>query len=447
MHLSQSHRMIARLAFPLFLGQLGNIAVGFADNIMVGHYSTDALASASFVNNVFNVALLAALGFTMGLTPLVGSLFAKGESGAIGRLVRTGMWASLMFTTLVMCAMVLLYFNLDRLGQPGHLMPIIRPYFLTVLAGMLPLTVFNVLSQWSFALNRTGLPTWIILGSNVLNVAGNYVLIFGHFGAPELGLQGAGYSTLFSRLVCMVAMGAFFCRSRFAAPYRAGFRRAPRVVGQMRTVFATGVPVALQMAFETAAFSGSAVMAGWIDHISLAAIQIVIISGMLGFCIYYSIGNAMAIPVSHAAGRGDHRAMRRIAWSGYHLILSCMVVVCCLFLFAGRSIMGLFTEDPAVLSLAVTLVVPMALYQFGDATQITFANALRGTSRVMPMLYIAFVSYIVIGLPSTYILAFPLGLKLYGIVLSFSISLFVAAGLYFYFFMRATRPEKNIVSQ
>ena len=95
----------------------------------------------------------------------------------------------------------------------------------------------------------------------------------------------------------------------------------------------------------------------------------------------------------------------------------------------------------------MTLVVPMALYQVGDATQITFANALRGTSRVMPMLYIAFVSYIVIGLPSTYILAFPLGLKLYGFVLSFSISLFVAAGLYFYFFMRATRPEKNIVSQ
>lgn len=438
--------MIARLAFPLFLGQLGNIAVGFADNIMVGHYSTDALASASFVNNVFNVALLAALGFTLGLTPLVGTLFARNESACIGRLVRTGMWASLIFTALIMGAMIVLYFNLDRLGQPVHLMPVIRPYFLTVLGGMLPLTVFNVLSQWSFALNRTGLPTWIILASNVVNVAGNYVLIFGHFGAPELGLQGAGYATLFSRVLCMVALGAYFCRSRFAAPYRAGFMSAPRVQGQFRQVVATGVPVALQMAFETAAFSGSAVMAGWIDHLSLAAIQIVIISGMLGFCIYYSIGNAMAIPVSHAAGRDDCRAMRKIAWSGYHLILLCMVVVCCLFLFGGRYIMGLFTDDSAVLSLAVTLVVPMALYQLGDATQITFANALRGTSQVMPMLYIAFVSYIVIGLPSTYILAFPLGLKLYGIVLSFSISLFVAAGLYFYFFMRATRPARQISS-
>ena len=101
--------------------------------------------------------------------------------------------------------------------------------------------------------------------------------------------------------------------------------------------------------------------------------------------------------------------------------------------------MGLFSSDPAVISLAVTLIVPLVLYQFGDATQISFANALRGTSHVMPMLYIAFVSYIVIGLPCTYLLAFPAGLGLYGIVLSFSVCLLVAAVLYLYFFLRATR--------
>ncbi|MDE6135645.1 MAG: MATE family efflux transporter [Muribaculaceae bacterium] len=441
MDLPKSYKTIARLAFPLFLGQLGNIAVGFADNIMVGHYSTDALASASFVNNVFNVAILACVGFTFGLTPLMGALYARDEAGRIGRMVRTGMGASLLFSIVIIGVMTALYFNLERLGQPEHLMPYIRPYYLTVLAGILPMAVFNVLSQWSFALNRTGLPTWIILACNVLNVIGNYALIFGNLGAPELGLQGAGYSTLAARVLCMTAILLFFIHSRFAARYRRGFMEEPRAAGEYRKVFATGIPVAGQMAFETAAFSGSAVMAGWIGHISLAAIQIVVISGMLGFCLYYSIGNAMSIPVSHAAGVGDRRAMRRTAWAGYHLILACMMCVCCLFIFGGHCIMGLFTEDPEVLSLAITLVVPMVLYQFGDATQIAFANALRGTSHVMPMLYIAFLSYIVIGLPSTYILAFPMGLKLYGIVLSFSISLLVAAALYLHYFLKATRTR------
>lgn len=435
------YKTIARLAFPLFLGQLGNIAVGFADNIMVGHYSTDALASASFVNNVFNIALFACVGFTFGLTPLIGALYAKGKNEDIGRTVRVGLRVTTWFTVLVTALMTLLYFFLDRLGQPEHLLPLIRPYYLTALAGMLPVAVFNVFSQWSFALNRTGLPTWIVLGANALNVLGNYILIFGNFGAPELGLLGAGISTLGARILCMLVLTLFFFRSKFAAPYRPGFSIAKAAKGAMRTVFVTGFPVSMQMTFETAAFSGSAVMAGWIDHLSLAAIQIVVISGMLGFCLYYSIGNAMAIPVSHAAGSRDCRTMRRTAWAGYHLILACMACVCCLFIFGGRHIMGLFTEDPAVLALAVTLVLPMVLYQFGDATQITFANALRGTSKVMPMLYIAFVSYILVGLPSTYFLAFTCGLKLYGIVLSFSVSLFLAAGLYLFYFLKATRAK------
>ena len=199
----------------------------------------------------------------------------------------------------------------------------------------------------------------------------------------------------------------------------------------------------MQMTFETAAFSGSAIMAGWIDAISLAALQIVVISGMFGFCIYYSIAGAMAIDVSHAAGNADNAAMRRSAWAGYHIVIVAMIAACCLFIFGGSNIMGLFTDDAAVLTLAVTLIFPLVLYQLGDATQITFANALRGTSRVMPMLYIAFVCYVVVGLPSTYLLAFVLNLKLYGIVLSFSVSLFLAAALYLTYFLKATKSKSR----
>lgn len=433
------YKSILKLAFPLLLGQLGNIAVSFADNIMVGHYSTEALASASFVNNTFNVAIMAVLGFTYGLTPLIGAMFVRDDNDRIGRTVRLGLIVNLVFTVLVTALMLLLYFNIDKLGQPEQLLPMIRPYYLTVLSGMVFVSVFNVFSQWSFGIGRTGLPTWIVLGANALNVLGNYALIYGNWGAPELGLLGAGFSTLGARVVCVVVLGLVFFKAKYARKYLPGFYHSRRQQGDIGRIITTGFPVSMQMTFETAAFSGAAIFAGWLGAISLAAFQIVVISGMFGFCIYYSIGAAMAIDISHAAGRSDNAAMRRCAWVGYHIMLVTMAMVCCLFLFGGDVIMGVFTEDRAVLSLAVTLLVPMALYQAGDATQITFANALRGTSHVLPMLYIAFFSYIVVGLPVTWAMAFPAGMGLYGIVLSFSVCLMLAAVLYFVFFMRATQ--------
>ena len=441
--LSPTTRQILTLAFPLLLGQLGNITVSFADNIMVGHYSTEALASASFVNNVFNIAILACLGFTNGLTPLVGALFVKGSKAEIGRLVRVGLRVNLLFCLAVLALMGAVYFNVHRMGQPDELLPIIRPYFLTVAAGIVWVTVFSVFAQWCYAINRTGLPTWILLTANGLNIIGNYALIYGRLGCPELGLTGAGISTLVARALSALAMAWVFFRSPFARDYCRGFFRAPAAQGEVKKVVATGFPVAMQSTFETASFSGCAVMAGWLGAISLAAYQIVMISGMMGFCIYFSFAAAMAIPISHAAGRGDNAAMRRTAWAGYRIILIIMVAVCVILLTAGRHIMSLFSSDPDVVALSVSLLVPMALYQFGDATQMCFGNALRGTSRVMPMLYIAFVSYVVVGLPLSYAFGFPLGGGLYGIVLSFTVCLLLAAALYLRYFLRTTRQSPD----
>lgn len=433
------YRTILKLGLPLLLGQLGMIAVSFADNMMVGHYSTPALASASFVNNFSHVAILSCIGFAYGLTPIIGAMFVRNEADNIGRTVRVGLWVNLAFTLLLMALMVLFYFNLHWFGQPESLMPLIRPYFLLAIAGMLPVCLFNVFAQWSFGIGNTLVPTVIVLAANALNILGNWLLIFGNWGCPEMGLLGAGWSTLTARVVTLLAMTAVFFTAHRYRPYRTGFVRARATWREARRVFTTGFPVSMQMTFESAAFSGAAIIAGWLGELPLAALQIVIVSGMFGFCIYYSFAGAMSIDVSHGAGRADATAMKRSAWAGYHIILVCMTGACLLFYFAGRQIMGLFSNDPEVIALAVTLIGPMILYQFGDATQITFANALRGTSKVMPMLYIAFVSYVVVGLPCTWLFAIPLGMGTYGIVLSFSASLLVAAVLYSVYFFRAVR--------
>lgn len=433
---------IIKLGLPILVGQLGMIVVGFADNIMVGRYSTEALASASFVNNLFNITMFCCIGFAYGLTPIIGSLFTRERHEDIGATMRAGLWLNIAFNLLVMAVMATIYFNLHRMGQPAELLPLIRPYFLIYLCGMLPVTVFNVFAQWSYGIKNTSLPMWIILVTNVVNIIGNYVLIYGNFGAPELGLVGAGLSTLLARIIAPVAiMTVFFCFRRNAL-YRKGYCAARINRASLWRIWKMSIPVSMQMTFESGSFTVAAVMSGWLGTVALAAFQIVVITGTLGFCIYYSIGSAVAILVANEAGRADNAAMRRVAWAGYQILLCLMVLSSLIFIFFGRSIMHAFTDDSIVLALAYTLIFPLVLYQVADATQINFANALRGTSRVMPMLWIAFVSYVIIGVPSTYLLGFTFGLGVYGIILSFSCSLLVAALLFLCFFLKAT-PVRN----
>lgn len=434
---------IITLGLPIIAGQLGMIVTGFADTAMVGHYSTDALASAAFVNNLFNIPILAILGFTYGLTPLAGALFGRGQRHRVGGVVANGLVVNLIFAVLLMGVMTVVYFCLDRMGQPAELLPLIRPYFLISLAGMVPIAIYNVFAQWSYAIGRTSMPMWITLAANGVNVLGNYMLIYGHWGLPELGLTGAGIATLLARVLCPSLIVAFFMVRRCFRPYRLGYK-ATRVSGsEMKRVSLTSLPVSLQMAFETSAFSGTAVMAGWIGSVALASFQVVVTLGTLGFCIYYGMGAAVSVLVANYAGRREPEAMRATAMRGYIVMLVLAACSSVLFLNWGVEIIRLFTVDPTVIAVAAGLIIPPLIYQAGDATQINFANALRGTANVMPMLWIAFVSYILVGIPSTYLLAFPLGLGVYGMVLSFSVSLFLAGGLFLYFFLRTVRGMRR----
>ena len=426
------------------IAQVGTIVVGFADNIMVGHYSTQSLAASSFVINIFNIVVLCCLGFSYGLTPIIGTLFAQKRNNEIGLTLRAGLIANVVVGGVLSLVMGMLYFYIDMMGQPDELLPLIKPYYLIFLASLIPLSVFNVFAQWSYAIKNTAMPMWILLSCNIINIAGNYMLIYGNWGAPELGLTGAGLSTLFVRVLASLIIMAIFFLKKSNAEFRSGFTDRSRGVTNnlMGKVVRTSWPVSLQMGCETAAFSTCAVFAGWIGTVALAAFQIILVVSSLGFWIYYSIGTAIAVFVANEAGHSSLPSCRRVAFDGYAVMLVFAAISTCIFIFLSRPLMGLFTIDTEVLTAAQALVFPLVLYQLGDATQITFANALRGTSHVMPMLWIAFFSYVVVGLSSTWLLAFPMGLGNYGIVLSFSVSLFMAATLFLRSFLQVTRVAR-----
>lgn len=435
---SQDYKQIIKLGLPIIAGQAGMIIVAFADNIMVGQYSTEALASASFVNNVFNMAMMACLGFTYGLTPLVGAMFGVGKHHKIGELMRNGVILNVFYSLLIMAVMSVLYVNLENIGQPEELLPLIRPYFLLALGSVLPVAVFNALAQCSYGMKNTSMPMWIILLANIVNIAGNWLLIYGNLGFPELGLTGAGISTLFSRLLCAFLLLLYFVYAREFERVRQGIKESEINRSVLREITNTSFPVSMQLLFETAAFSGAAVMAGWLGKIELAAFQVMVTIGTLGFCFYYSLGSATSVLVANAAGRNDFKAMRRIGFAGYHLVLLLAAAASLAFILGGRGLISLFTSDPIVIAASLSLIPPLLVYQLGDATQVNFANALRGTSKVMAMLWIALFSYVIVGIPTTFLLRHSIQTIFY----SFSASLFMAAALFLHFFLKNTREIK-----
>ena len=282
------YKKIMRLGLPIIVGQAGMIVVGFADSIMVGNYGTNELSSASFVNNVFNMANLACLGFSYGLTPLVGALFSKGKHSGIGELMRNALILNIQYTLLVFSIMAFLYVKIESLGQPTELLPLIKPYYILALVGLFPMTLFNVFAQCSYGMRETAMPMWIILIANAINIVGNYVLIYGHLGLPELGLYGAGLSTLGARIFTAVCIITIFLSKQKYQAIRKAIVSTSCSKALLSKLTSTSLPVSLQLFFETAAFSVAAIFVGWIGKIELAAFQVMVSISTLGFCFYYN---------------------------------------------------------------------------------------------------------------------------------------------------------------
>ena len=427
---TRHHKPLLGHGLPIIIGQLGIILVSFADTIMVGHYHTEDLAAASFVNNVFNLVIIFSTGFSYGLTPIIGRLAGQQRSGDIGRVLKNSLAANSLVAVLLVLLMSVVYMNLHLLGQPEELMPLIRPYYIILLISLLPILLFNAFKQFADGITDTITPMWILLAGNVFNIFGNWCLIFGKLGCPELGLLGAGISTLLSRFLTLgIFAGIFFFSGRYAQ-YRKGFHSGRLNRADFTALNKLGWPVGLQMGMETGSFSLATIMVGWLGTLPLAAHQVMLTAGQLGFMLYYGMAAAIAVRVSHFLGQGDMRNVRTSASAGFQLILMMSAVVSVL-IFSLRDKLGiLFSGNAEVAALVSQLVLPFIIYQFGDGLQCAYSNALRGISDVKPVVYIAFIAYFVISLPAGYIFGFVLDWGLPGIWMSFPLGL-TSAGLMF----------------
>lgn len=427
----QKIREILRIGLPIMLGQACVIILAFADNIMIGWHSVDELAASSFVNNVMNLFILTELGFATGMTPMIGADNGTGNIKGIGITVKNGLVTNGIIGGISIILLTIIYFCLDHFGQAPELMPYIKPYFAIIGTSTLFALGFNVLKQFTDGICRPMISMTLLMIGNLLNIFGNWVLIYGKLGFPEMGLTGAGISTLVSRALILLVFIVFIFKSKKMNEYARAIKEALLSRGEMKTVFKMGYPVGIQMALESSTFTFAAVMAGWLGVIQLAAHQVVITISQLFFLMMQGLSFAVSILVSNAFGRKDLKSVREYARKGYFMTLGISATLSMLLYCFRYQAAGIFTDSPEVSAMAVSLFFLLFAYQFGDGLQLCFANVLRGIQDVRPIMYAAFVSYYLIAIPSAYVLGFKTSLGIHGIWLGFPIGL-TLAGIFFY---------------
>ena len=442
------YKNLTYLGVPIIIGQLGNLILNFADTLMIGHHSTEELAAAAFVNNMFTLVIIFAIGFTYAVTALVGILYGQENTHRIGELMKSATAANTCMALFLSFIMIVLYLNVHQLGQPEELLPLIRPYFLIQLISLPFVCCFNTFRQFTDGITDTKVAMWILIGGNVMNIFGNWILIYGNLGMPEMGLLGAGLSTMISRIMMTIVMVGIFFVSKKYREYKEGWNTGKVHYADFKKITVLGFPLALQMGMETAAFSLSSLMVGWFGTESLAAHQVMLTISQLGYMIYYGLAAAVAVRISNFMGQRDFLAVRRTATAGIHLVfLLALVTSVPVFIFR-HIIGGLFTDNVNVISMVSMTIIPFMIYQFGDGMQCNYANAMRGTANVRPLIWIAFISYFVVSLPLGYIFGVIMNYKLLGVWYAFPFGLTLSGILYYIYYQKGLkRIEASTLSK
>lgn len=438
------YRELFHIGLPIILGQVGIILVSFIDNMMVGRYSTDALAAASFVNNLFALVYVFGIGFAYGLTPLVTKASTLGREIKAGILLRHSLILNLCLAVVISLVMLLLYVRLDWFDLPRHLYPLIRPYFLLQLGSFVIFMAANAFKQYFDGAGYTTVGMWLILLSNLVNTIGNYLLIYGQGGFPELGLEGAGIATLLTRVITLVGFYLYFARSAHFTRGLRGFK-APMYSGSsFRELIRLGLPVGTYSGVETMSFTIALLFVTRLGIIPLAVHQILCVVTTIGFFIYYGLGAATTILVSKYRTRGDMLRVRAATNSGVEAALAVACLAMFVMLLVRNHVGWLFTTDIEIISMAAVAIIPVILYQLGDALQVVYANALRGMEDVGYLAVVASGVHIILEPSLAYTFGFCIGLsspalRLVGIWSAFPVGLLLLGLLLRWRFVRITR--------
>ena len=426
-----SYRKTFFLAYPVVLSQLGHIMVGVVDTAMVGQIGSIPQAAVALANSLYILVLVFGLGVSYGVTPLVAAADSSknnSENAALlkhGIIINTAM-GILLFLLLVMISPVLNYFN-----QKQEVVDLAIPFLNVMTLGMIPLCIFSGFKQFTEGLSFTRIAMLITVGSNLLNIVLNYVMIFGHWGFPAMGLMGSCWASFISRVAMALAMFAYVYYNKHFKVYWKDFNFKNISKELTKKILALGIPSGLQWVFEVGAFSFAVIMIGWISPTAQAAHQVALSLAATTYMMASGLSAAASVRVGNQLGLKNREGIRTAGFSAVVMALMFMGLMAICFILFRDTLPTFFSSEPQVISISASLLIIAAFFQLSDGTQVVCLGALRGMKDVTIPTVITLIAYWVIGLPMSYIFAFKLNFGVQGVWYGLSLGLTTAAILLF----------------
>lgn len=427
-------RATLALGLPLIGSQLAQMALHVTDTIIVGRYGVTELAAVVLGSSSFFIVFILGAGFAQAVMPMVAAAVGRNDETTVRRDARMGMWLSIAFGLAVLPLFLAAGPILRLLGQQPDVAALAGQYLAVAGLGMVPALLVRLLSNYLAALERTRVVLAVTLAAVVVNAALNWVLVFGNAGAPELGVVGSAIATVATQAMTFAALALYAAREtslrRFHL-FQRFWKADPPALGR---VFRLGWPIGLTSVAEGGLFQASVLMMGMIGTVELAAHGIAMQVASITFMVHVGLSSAATVRTGRALGRGDAGGLRLGAKVAVGLSLCFVAATVAMFLALPAPIIGLFLNpaDPeaaAIVAFGTVLLALAAAFQVADAMQVMALGLLRGVQDTRVPMVLAVVSYWVIGIPCSYVLAFPLGFGGVGLWVGLVIGLTVAATL------------------
>jgi len=432
----QEIRPMLRLAAPLAMAELGWMAMGFVDTIMAGRLSAAAIGAGSLGSMLFYPIVICGVGMLAGMDTLVAQAFGARDDAACRRTLVQGLWIAAGVAPVVALLLALTIPLLRAVGTNPRVMELLGPFVRALLWGVPPLLLYTVFRRYLQARNIVKPITFAVISANLLNFAGNWLFMYGNWGAPRLGLTGSGYSTSISRVYIALVLLVAVLRHQHKCSSQAEPPAPPRassllaLVGQalspanlayrphfpiIRRLLALGFPSAMQIFVEGAVFGAVTVMASRFDEVSLAAHSIAVNVISITFMVPLGISSAAAVRVGQAVGRKDPPGIAVSGWTALLLGAGFMSAAGLALAIVPRWIARLYTPEVAVIGASAALLRIAALFEIFDGLQVVAGGALRGLGDTRTPAIAHFVGYWIIGMPVAWFLCFTYGWGVTGI--------------------------------
>jgi MATE family multidrug resistance protein len=415
------------LAVPVVLSELGWVAMGIVDTIMVGRLGPAAIGAVALGNAVYYTPALFGIGILLGLDTLVAQAYGRKDHDECHRWLAQGVYLACVSTPPLMLLIYLASFGFAPLGITPEVAAPAAAYLRILNWGTLPLLLYAGTRRYLQGVGYVRVITLSYIAANLLNWFGNWVLIYGKLGLPALGVSGSAISTLIARIFMAAAMLGFAWRYERKRGHPLFRHWAGPHLARLRELARLGVPAAWQIVLEVGAWNLATLSAGWLTPVALATHQIALNYASLTYMVPLGISAAASVSVGHAVGAGDPARARRAGWLALGLGTSFMLLAAVVFLVAPGPLIALYTRDPQVMAVGPSLLGLAAAFQIFDGIQTVSTGALRGLGETRVPMLANLVGYWVLGLPLGLGLCFLLHWGIYGLWIGLLLALFIIA--------------------